>query len=116
MAWSAWTFSILATTKALFPIRAFRSMTSAAWRTKDRPMYSTPRPKAKSRSTRSFSVRDGARTFTAGRLIPFRLLSIPPRMTSRSVLSPSVPTQRSSSSPSSSSTAWPGEISWARGA
>ena len=79
-------------------------------------MYSASISSANSRSSRSFSVSDGALTLTVGRLIPFRLFSNPPRTTSRKVRSPSVPVQRSSRRPSSRRTKSRTVISWARGA
>ena len=116
IALSAWTFSIFATTRARPPVRPFRSTTSSGRRTKLSPTYSTSWSSANSRSTRSLGVSEGARTATVGRLIPFRLLSSPPRTTRSRVRAPSVPVQRSSSNPSSRRTASPSTISSASGA
>ena len=60
---------------------ACRSRTSAAARTNESATKSTPRPSAKSRSSRSFFVSDGIGTGTPGRLTPLCDFTSPPTTT-----------------------------------
>ena len=79
-------FSILATIRAAMPRRSSSSrsaVTSAARRTKERPMYSTGWPAVQSRSSRSLGVRALTLSGASGRLIPCDDRSRPPSVTVR---------------------------------
>ena len=107
-------FSILAITGiSLFNLASsiLIFMMSLLVRTKERAIQSTPIPTQNRRSSRSFSVSEGAETLTWGRLIPFLSLSNPPLTTRQRTLSAAVPITCSSIRPSSSKILDPGRTS-----
>ena len=74
-------FSIFATILQNLPaalMRFRRSTMSSADLTKDKAIQSTSLAKPNSRSSKSFSVKEGAETLVFGRFIPFLDFKIPP--------------------------------------
>ena len=101
---SASGFSILATILQSFPaflIRSRKSVISSAERTKDKAIQSTSLANPNSRSSRSFSVSEGAETLVFGRLIPFLDFNMPPWITVQFTSFPLVLLTTSSRFPSS---------------
>ena len=97
-------FSILAITCACAPaavISSRRSRTSAAERTNDRATKSTPRSRAKSRSSMSFRVSEGIGTGTPGTLTPLCVSTMPPATTMQRARPRSTLSTRNRTSPSS---------------
>ena len=104
-------FSIFAITWAVDPscsIRALRSRTSAADRTKDSAMKSHPSLSANSRSWRSFRVSDGIGIGTPGRFTPLWDVTVPPTTMPHRNRPDSTASTRSRIIPSSINTSCPG--------
>ena len=101
----AWGFSSLAMIQVSKPRAATRlrtRRTSSAVRTKETAMASAPLLRANSRSSASFSVREGTRTGMPGRLMPLFSPSMPPLTISQTTSSPRTSWTRSSMRPSES--------------
>ena len=104
-------FAITGTRRPTRSITAWTSSMSAADRTNDSAMRSTPRRSANSRSAMSLSDRAGTDTFIPGSDTPLLLLTGPPSVTRHTTSLPSTSVTTSPILPSSTSNRSPGVAS-----